>query len=58
MNNVMVEIVDILGELSPESQKNLLMYIRVAHMAESSVKKSVRRAMAGSIENAEAVKLR
>ena len=56
MNNVMVEIVDILGELSPESQKNLLMYIRVAHMAESSVKKSVRRAMAGSIENAEAVK--
>ena len=42
---VITEIVDIFGELSPESQQTLLMYIRVAHMAENSVKKSIKKAI-------------
>ena len=42
---VIMEIVEIFGELSPESQQNLLMYIRVAHMAENSVKKSIKKAI-------------
>ena len=37
--------VEIFGELSPESQQTLLMYIRVAHMAENSVKKSIKKAI-------------
>lgn len=43
---VITEIVDIFGELSPESQQTLLMYIRVAHMAENSLKKSIKKAIA------------
>ena len=34
-------------ELTPENQANLLMYTRVAHSAESSVKKSINRALNG-----------
>ena len=40
------EIVEIFGELSPESQQTLLMYIRVAHMAENSMRKTIKKAIA------------
>ena len=46
MTDVIMEIVDIFSELSHESQQTLLMYIRVAHMAENSVKKSIKKAIA------------
>ena len=52
--DVITEIIDIFGELSPESQQTLLMYIRVAHMAENSVKKSIKRAIASGKETSEA----
>ena len=42
---VIMEIVEIFGELSPESQQNLLMYIRVAHMAENSMRKTIKKAI-------------
>ena len=45
---VIMEIVDIFSELSPESQQNLLMYIRVAHMAENSMRKTIKKAIASS----------
>ena len=41
-----MEIVEIFGELSPESQQTLLMYIRVAHMAENSMRKTIKKAIA------------
>lgn len=53
MTNVIMEIVDIFSELSHESQKTLLMYIRVAHMAENSVKKSIKKAIASGKEKSE-----
>lgn len=54
MTDVIMEIVDIFSELSHESQQTLLMYIRVAHMAESSVKKSIKKAIASSKETSDA----
>ena len=54
MTEVIMEIVDIFSELSPESQQTLLMYIRVAHMAENSVKKSIKKAIASSKETSDA----
>ena len=45
MTDVIMEIVDIFSELSSESQQTLLMYIRVAHMAENLVKKSIKKAI-------------
>ena len=54
MTEVIMEIVDIFSELSPESQQNLLMYIRFAHMAENSLKKSIKKAIASSKEKSDA----
>jgi hypothetical protein len=45
------EILEIFKNLSPENQQTLLMYARVAHTAENSVRKSVERAL-GQVEKA------
>lgn len=50
MTETIMEIVDIFSELSPESQQTLLMYIRVAHMAENSLRKSIKKAIASGKE--------
>jgi hypothetical protein len=39
------EVIEIFEKLTPENQQNLLMYIRIAYVAESSVKKSINRAL-------------
>ena len=54
MTDVIMEIVDIFSELSSESQQTLLMYIRVAHMAENLVKKSIKKAIASSKDSSDA----
>ena len=41
------EIVKIFTELSPESQNTFLMYARIAHVAESALRKSINRALSG-----------
>jgi len=41
------EAMTLFKELTPENQANLLMYTRVAHTAENSVKKSINRALNG-----------
>jgi hypothetical protein len=40
-----LEAMRLFSELSPENQNMLLMYTRVAHIAENAVKQSVNRAL-------------
>ena len=54
MIDIIMEIVDRFGELLSESQQTLLISLRVAHMAENSVKKFIKKAIASSKETSDA----
>ena len=54
MLDYLTEAMELFKELTPENQANLLMYTRVAHSVENSLKKSVSRAMNGKEEVANA----
>ena len=43
----MTEAMKLFKELTPENQANLLLYTKLAHTAEKSVKKSINRALNG-----------
>lgn len=47
------EIMKIFKELSPKNQHTLLMYARVAHIAEESIKKSINRALEGKYKTSQ-----
>ena len=47
MSDAEQEIMKIFEELSPDNQHTLLMYARVAYIAEDSIKKSITRALEG-----------
>lgn len=47
MKETTKEIIQIFNNLSPESQQTFLMYARVAHAAEGSIRKSIDRALSG-----------
>jgi hypothetical protein len=50
MQNREEEAMRLFKELSPDNQETLLMYARVAHEAEKSVKKSINRALKQEVE--------
>ena len=53
MLDYLKEAMALFKELTPENQASLLMYTRVAHSAESSVKKSINRVLNGEDVSAE-----